>query len=165
MILAQIHDARPADRALNPELFSLRPNYSRLGVLGVAVALAGCGGGDAPPPRVATPTATATPAATPRPARALARPRCRSDVPKCRSTSGRIVYVERVDPDGDGDLHVVVSDRRGVTLRGLTAVDVSKQLRPRRDPRVGERAAAMGPVQTGSYGQSQIHALVFRTRR
>ena len=56
--------------------------------------------------------------------------------------------MERVDPDGDGDLHVVVSDRRGVTLRGLTAVDVSKQLRPRRDPRVGERAAAMGPVQT-----------------
>jgi hypothetical protein len=86
-------------------------------------------------------------------------------VPECRSTSGRIVYVERVDPDGDGDLHVVVSARRGVTLRGLTAIDVSKELRPRRDPRIGERAAAMGPVQTGSFGQSQIHALVFRTRR
>ena len=79
--------------------------------------------------------------------------------------SGRIVYVERVDPDGDGDLHVVVTDRSGVTLAGLTSIDVSKDLRPRRDPRIGERAAAMGPVQTGSYGQSQIHALVFRTRR
>jgi hypothetical protein len=79
--------------------------------------------------------------------------------------SGRIIYVERVDPDGDGDLHVVVTDPRGVTLAGLTAIDVSKELRPRRDPRAGERAAAMGPVQTGSYGQSQIHALVFRTRR
>ncbi len=52
-----------------------------------------------------------------------------------------------------------------MTLAGLTSIDVSKDLRPRRDPRVGERAAAMGPVQTGSYGQSQIHALVFRTRR
>ena len=111
--------------------------------------------------------AHATATATPRPPRErpLARPRCRDGVPDCRSTSGRIVYVERVDPDGDGDLHVVVSDRRGVTLRGLTAIDVSKELRPRRDPRIGERAAAMGPVQTGSYGQSQIHALVFRTRR
>ena len=128
--------------------------------------LAGCGGGDAPP-RAATPAPTPSATATPRPARErpLPRPRCRADVHDCARTSGRIVYVERVDPDGDGDLHVVVSDRRGVTLRGLTAIDVSKALRPRRDPRIGERAAAMGPVQTGSYGQSQIHALVFRTRR
>ena len=133
--------------------------------------LAGCGGGDGPerPRASATPAPTLTPEATKTPhrprGRPLARPPCRDGIAGCRSTSGRIVYVERVDPDGDGDLHVVVSDRRGVTLRGLTAIDVSKALRPRRDPRIGERAAAMGPVQTGSYGQSQIHALVFRTRR
>jgi hypothetical protein len=138
----------------------------------VAVAVAAFAlwprGDDAPPPPrvVATPTPTSAPIATPRPARRpLARPPCRDGVPGCASTSGRIVYVERVDPDGDGDLHVVVTDGRGVTLRGLTAIDVSKELRPRRDPRVGEQAAAMGPVQTGSYGQSQIHALTFRTRR
>ena len=133
-----------------------------LGVM-AAIALAGCGG-DAP----ARPSATPTPSATPKPAPRRTRlraPRCRPEVPGCARVSGRIVYVERVDPDGDGDLHVVVTDPRGVTLRGLTAVDVSKELRPRRDPRIGERAAAMGPVQTGSFGQSQIHALVFRTRR
>ena len=83
----------------------------------------------------------------------------------CASTSGRIVYVERVDPDGDGDLHVIVADRRSVSLPGLTAIDVSKDLRPRRDPRQGDRASAMGPVQTGSFGQSQIHALEFHVRR
>ena len=126
------------------------------------LALAGCGGGEPPPPRAATATATATATAKVKP---LRRPPCRSSVPDCASASGTIVYVERVDPDGDGDLHVVVTDRNGVTLAGLTSIDVSKDLRPRRDPRVGERAAAMGPVQTGSYGQSQIHALVFRTRR
>ena len=133
----------------------------------VAVVLAGCGGAPEAPRSSATPApgATATPTAAPRASRPLARPRCRDEVPGCASTSGRIVFVERVDPDGDGDLHVVVSDRHGVTLRGLTAVDVSKDLRPRRDPRIGERAAAMGPVQRGSYGQDQIHALVFRTRR
>jgi len=118
----------------------------------------------APPPAAsATPEPTATP--TPRRPARLERPRCPEDVPGCASTSGRIVYVERVDPDGDGDLHVVVTDRRSVTLLGLTAVDVSKDLRPRRDPRVGDQAAAMGPVQTGSYDQSQIHALTFRVRR
>jgi hypothetical protein len=138
-----------------------------LAVAVVAVAVAGCGGAPEKPRSSATPTpdATPTPTAAPRSEPALKRPRCRADVPQCRSTSGRIVFVERVDPDGDGDLHVVVADRRGVTLRGLTAIDVSKELRPRRDPRIGEQAAAMGPVQTGSYGQSQIHALVFRTRR
>ena len=129
--------------------------------------LAGCGGGTDAPPRAATPSSpqAATPSApspTPRP---LPAPRCRAEVPDCARASGRIAYVERVDPDGDGDLHVVVADRGGVTLPGLTSIDVSKALRPRRDPRVGERAAAMGPVQTGSYGQSQIHARVFRTRR
>ena len=123
------------------------------------------GGEDEParPRAQATPTATPTATATPRPR--LRRPRCPDDVPGCASTSGRIVYLERVDPDGDGDLHVVVADRRGVTFRGVTAVDVSKELRPRRDPRVGDEAAAMGPVQTGSFGQSQIHALTFRVRR
>jgi hypothetical protein len=147
-------------------LFGLRPNNSGLGAVVVVVAvLAGCGGAPERPRSSATPTPDATPTATPRAERALKRPQCRPEVPDCRAASGRIVYVERVDPDGDGDLHVVVTDRRGVTLRGLTAIDVSKDLRPRRDPRVGEQAAAMGPVQTGSYGQSQIHALVFRTRR
>ena len=133
-----------------------------------AVALATVGCDDAPSPskpRVEA-TPTATPAATSRPApRRLPRPACRAGVPDCASVSGTIVYVERIDPDGDGDLHVVVTDRRAVTLAGLTAIDVSKDLRPRRDPRVGEQAAAMGPVQRGSYGQDQIHALVFRARR
>ena len=77
---------------------------------------------------------------------------------------GTIVYVERVDPDGDGDLHVVV-DAGSLTLPGMTAIDVAPELRPRRDPRVGDRASAAGPLQTGSYGQSQIHALEFHTRR
>jgi hypothetical protein len=149
------------------ELFGLRARNSPLVLVVCAVVVAGCGGGGDAPPRAATPAPTPEATKTPRPPRGrpLTRPPCRDGIAGCRSTSGRIVYVERVDPDGDGDLHVVVSDRRGVTLRGLTAIDVSKELRPRRDPRVGERAAAMGPVQTGSYGQSQIHALVFRTRR
>jgi hypothetical protein len=152
-------------------LFGLRRNNSGLGVaVVVVVALAGCGGSSPEPRASATPARSATPApsASPEPKRRRARlraPRCRPEVPDCARVSGRIVYVERVDPDGDGDLHVVVTDPRGVTLPGLTSIDVSKELRPRRDPRVGEPAAAMGPVQTGSYDQSQIHALVFRTRR
>ena len=109
-----------------------------------------------------TPTPTATPAATPAPD--VRRARCPEDVPGCRAVRGTVVYVERVDPDGDGDLHVVV-DAGSITLPGMTAIDVAADLRPRRDPRVGDRVSAAGPVQTGSYGQSQIHALEFRVRR
>jgi hypothetical protein len=120
--------------------------------------------GPAPPERAPRAEAERTPQPERREPR-LARPRCRDDVPECASTSGRIVYVELVDADGDGDLHVVVGDRQGISLRGLTAIDVSKDLRPRRDPRIGDLAAAMGPVQRGSFGQDQIHALEFRTSR
>jgi hypothetical protein len=102
--------------------------------------------------------------AAPTPSRRLPAAHCRPGVPACASASGRIVYVERVDPDGDGDLHVVIADG-AVTAPGFTAVDVSKHLRPRRDPRMGDRASAAGPVQRGSYGQSQIHALEFHARR
>ena len=102
--------------------------------------------------------------ATPEPVRDVRRVRCPDDVPGCRAVRGTVVYVERVDPDGDGDLHVVV-DAGSVTLAGMTAIDVSRDLRPRRDPRAGDRVSAAGPVQTGSYGQDQIHALEFRVRR
>jgi hypothetical protein len=113
-------------------------------------------------PRAATPTATPTPTPQPRPD--VRRARCPHDVPGCRAVRGTVVYVERVDPDGDGDLHVVV-DAGSITIAGMTAIDIARDLRPRRDPRAGDRVSAAGPVQTGSYGQSQIHALEFRVRR
>lgn len=98
------------------------------------------------------------------PQKPLKRARCPHGVPGCRSVRGRIVYVEAVDPDGDGDLHVVVADG-GITLPGLTSIDVAEDLRPKRDPSIGDRATGAGPVQTGSYGQSQIHALRFAVQR
>lgn len=84
---------------------------------------------------------------------------CPAGHPACRETVGRIVYVERVDPDGDGDAHFVIRDPQGITLPGLTAIDVRKGLRPHPLPGPGDLISAAGPVQTGSYGQSQIHAL------
>jgi hypothetical protein len=102
-----------------------------------------------------------TPPAAPPP---LKPAQCRDAIPDCAAVIGRIVYVERVDPDGDGDLHVIVA-AGSISLPGLTAIDVRKGLRPRQDPRIGDRATAAGPVQTGSYGQDQIHALSFRVER
>jgi hypothetical protein len=103
------------------------------------------------------------PRQAPKPRR-VAASRCPAELQGCRSVRGRIVYVERVDPDGDGDLHVVVTGG-GITLAGVTAIDVEKYLRPRRDPRIGDEASAAGQVFRGSYGQRQIQAVEFHVRR
>jgi hypothetical protein len=84
---------------------------------------------------------------------------CPPGLRSCRTTEGRIVFVERVDPDGDGDAHFVLIDPQGISLPGITAVDVRRGLRPDPLPGIGERISAAGPVQTGSYGQRQIHAI------
>jgi hypothetical protein len=108
---------------------------------------------------------TPTPTATPRPRRDVRRAHCPPDVAGCKRTRGTVFYVESVDPDGDGDLHVVLEDPQSLTLPGITAVDVAIDLRPRRDPQVGDRVSTAGPLEKGSYGQSQIHALEFNVRR
>lgn len=95
----------------------------------------------------------------------VAPARCPAGVPGSRRATGRIVYVERVDPDGDGDAHFVIRDPQGITLPGLTAIDVRKGLRPDPLPGPGDLVSAAGPVQTGSYGQHQIHALELRVGR
>jgi hypothetical protein len=131
----------------------------------LALACAGCGASEQPQAATptATPTRTATP--TPRPRRDVRRAPCPSGVAGCKRTRGTVVYVESVDPDGDGDLHVVLEDPGSLTLPGVTAVDVAVDLRPKRDPKIGDRVSAAGPLERGSYGQMQIHALEFNVRR
>jgi hypothetical protein len=131
-------------------------------VLGL-LAVCGCGaGGDT---TAAGTAAATTPRRADRPQReqpaadTVAPSHCPAGLPSCRTTSGRIVYIEANDPDGDGDAHFVVADPQGITFHGITAIDVRKGLRPHPLPRYGDLISAAGPVQIGSYGQSQIHAL------
>jgi hypothetical protein len=137
-----------------------------LALLAVVMALAmvaGCGGGESytvDPGMPAVTTGRSEPQRRQRSAAdKVASSRCPAALSGCRSAEGRITYVERIDPDGDGDAHFVILDPQGITLPGLTAIDVRKGLRPHPLPRVGDLISAAGPVQTGSYGQSQIHAL------
>lgn len=122
----------------------------------------GSGGGDSTaavsPLRTEATTAPTT-APKPRAEETVLPSRCPEGHPACRTTEGRILYVERVDPDGDGDAHFVVLDSQSITLPGLTSIDVRVGLRPDPLPGPGDLISAAGPVQTGSYGQDQIHAL------
>jgi len=76
----------------------------------------------------------------------------------CKTASGQIIYVERVDPDGDGDAHFVLTSRQSITLPGISVIDVEKNMRPHPLPVEGDWVSAAGPVYRGSYGQKQIQA-------
>jgi hypothetical protein len=88
----------------------------------------------------------------------LQESRCPAGLANCRTASGRIIYVERVDPDGDGDAHFVLASRQSITAPGITVIDVKQSLRPSPLPGRGDRLSAAGPVYQGSYGQRQIEA-------
>jgi hypothetical protein len=112
-----------------------------------------------------TPATTRAERPSPPPAPKLRRAHCPSNIAACLVASGRIIYVERVDPDGDGDAHFVLASRASITAPGISAIDVRQGLRPRPLPGPGDRMSAAGPVQVGSYGQRQIHALRLEVAR
>jgi hypothetical protein len=122
-----------------------------------ALLAAGCGGEDEaePEPR----------AERPAPSKPVPRAECPRDLTGCRTASGRILYVERVDPDGDGDAHFVLASRQGITAPGISVIDVRKDLRPRPLPRPGDMLSAAGRVQVGSYDQRQIEAVTVEVAR
>jgi hypothetical protein len=120
---------------------------SALAAVAMLAVACGCGG------KTSTTTdAVAEPAPSERtpsrdgaepPAETVAPSHCPADLPSCRSAEGRIVYVERVDPDGDGDAHFVIRDPQGITLPELTAIDVRKGLRPHPLPGAGDQIHAL----------------------
>jgi hypothetical protein len=91
--------------------------------------------------------------------------RCPPDLANCATAAGRILYVERVDPDGDGDAHFVLLSREGITGPGISVVDVKRALRPSPLPGPGDRLSAAGPVYRGSHGQRQIEAVEVHVAR
>ena len=133
-------------------------------VAAACAAVTGCGGDD--PGAPSSQPAETAPATSERPERREVRPaRCPPDAPPgCRSATGRVIYVEAVDPDGDGDAHYVLAGG-SITAPGVSVIDVPRHLRPQRLPRTGERVSAAGPVYRGSYGQRQIEALVVHHER
>jgi hypothetical protein len=132
-------------------------------VLASAAALGGCSSSEDRDPPTPKPEARA-PVPEPR-AKPLRRAHCPPDLTNCKTASGRIVYVERVDPDGDGDAHFVLISRQSITLPGISVIDVEKSLRPHPLPGPGDRISAAGPVYRGSYGQHQIQALELHVAR
>jgi hypothetical protein len=136
--------------------------------IGCLLAAAGCSEDEEP---AGTQRADREPAAQARterehPARPrLKPPPCPADTANCRTAAGQIIYVERVDPDGDGDAHFVITSADSITAPGISVIDVKRSLRPSPLPGPGDWISAAGPVYEGSHGQSQIEAVRVRVRR
>jgi hypothetical protein len=135
----------------------------------VLVVVAGCGGGSAatkpperPPAQARSPERDAERSSKPRWPPAA---RCPAGLAGCRTARGTVLYVERVDPDGDGDAHLVLASSASISGPGITAVDIRAALRPKPLPGPGDRVSAAGPVYRGSFGQRQIEAVDLHVRR
>jgi hypothetical protein len=121
--------------------------------------LAGCGGDGTSAGETGSGRDAASAAAPPsQPPQPLEPARCPAGAANCARADGRIIFVERVDPDGDGDAHFVLASDESVTAPGISVIDVPPGLRPDPLPGPGERISAAGPVYRGSLGQRQIQA-------
>jgi hypothetical protein len=129
-----------------------------LAALSLLLPLAACGGADTSSDESGTAARQTTAAEKPEEPPAPAQATCPAGSANCRSASGRIIYVEAVDPDGDGDAHFVLLSGDNVTGPGISVIDVARDLRPHPLPGIGDEVSAAGPVYTGSYGQRQIQA-------
>ena len=139
----------------------MRP--ATIATLLAALVLAGCGGddGNGDPGEIGYSKPVPRPAAAPPPA--LPPARCPAEATNCASADGTILYVERIDPDGDGDAHFVLVSDESITAPGISVIDVRPALRPHPLPGPGEQISAAGPVFPGSFGQRQIQANVLHT--
>jgi hypothetical protein len=135
-------------------------------LLAAAAVLLGCGEeSTGPSTSAATHTSPAAPKRHAPKAPTVEPARCPPAQVNCRSATGRIIYVEAVDPDGDGDAHFVLDSKQNITGAGLSVIDVERDMRPSPLPEVGDVISAAGPVYTGSYGQRQIQASVLHVAR
>lgn len=81
---------------------------------------------------------------------------CRaSDPPRDRTTcarvAGRVVWIQKHDPDGDGDRHLIVISRLRPHI-----VKVPLDLPLHRLPRLGSRISATGWIVTGASGHYEL---------
>jgi hypothetical protein len=70
---------------------------------------------------------------------------------------GRVVWVQRHDPDGDGDRHVFVVSRLHVRI-----VKIRSGVHLERLPSVGSAFSIVGFVKTGGSGHEEIDATARR---
>jgi hypothetical protein len=70
---------------------------------------------------------------------------------RCEHVSGRVVWVQKHDPDGDGDRHLLIIGRLHPRI-----VKLSAHLPLDRLPRIGAHVDAVGWLMTGASGRGEV---------
>jgi hypothetical protein len=76
--------------------------------------------------------------------------------PTCAHVTGRVVWIQRHDPDGDGDRHFVVVARLHPRIVKIAATLAVPHL-----PRYGTQIDAVGYLYLGASGKMEISAVRF----
>jgi hypothetical protein len=78
--------------------------------------------------------------------------------PPCVHVTGRVVWIQRHDPDGDGDRHFVVMSRLHARI-----VKIGREMRIPL-PHLGSRIDAVGYLSEGASGREEVDAITFSWR-
>jgi hypothetical protein len=83
-------------------------------------------------------------------------PQCRQGLGVCREISGRVLYVEEQDPDGDGDVHLVLLSRDSLTRTYISVLKLERDERPADLPGFGRWVGATGRPYIGAGGERNL---------
>lgn len=90
--------------------------------------------------------------------------RCSPEASRCREISGRVLYVERVDPDGDDDVHLVLVDRDSLTRRYISVLKLPDDRRGD-PPGFGTWVSATGTTYLGASRRTNLKVRRLRIAR
>jgi hypothetical protein len=79
-----------------------------------------------------------------------------TDKALCEHVSGRVVWLQKHDPDGDGDRHLLIVDRLHPRI-----VKLVKTMPVDRLPKLGAHVDAVGWLMKGASGHDEINAQSF----
>lgn len=79
-----------------------------------------------------------------------------SDQRSCVRVTGRVVWLQKHDPDGDGDRHLVVVARLRPHI-----VKLNRAFPVRHLPGLGAHVAVTGWIEVGAHGREEIRALTY----
>jgi hypothetical protein len=80
----------------------------------------------------------------------------------CGAVGGRVVYVQGVDPDGDGDMHVALLSRQSLTYPAISVVKFERRVRPPHAPAIGSWMTAVGERYTGTHDDRNLRVERYR---
>ncbi|HWI73832.1 MAG TPA: hypothetical protein VNT55_17865 [Baekduia sp.] len=76
---------------------------------------------------------------------------------QCGHVTGRVVWIQKRDPDGDGDRHLIVVERLHPRI-----VKIPHDAGPVKLPSLGARVDAIGWLVMGGSGHREVHSLYLR---